>query len=395
LDIPVPFSLLDDRGVLLAQKGFVFQTESLLLSLANRGNGFFIDFSDVSDPHVRRAEKAYVNQLLKKLRNQNTLGELSKVHVRYANDPGADDVEEKAIDWLNMVEICNSMLHTRDANFFNQRLESIAAILTHQLNASPDESLMALFYLSEQKPHLYSATHSMLVCAICVLTASTVLRWSAADIDLLMRGALTMNMGMVDLQDDLTTRIGPLDISQKFLIGEHANLSAQLLEMFGVEDQDWLDMVRGHHIVIQEPLLCERVSDRLIGLLQRADIFSAKLSSRSSREAQHSSLAMKSIYFDSQLKPDAVGAAIIKAVGIYRPGSFVKLVSGEVAVVTRRGENTATPMVAVVLNKDGMPVVAIAIRNTTDKKYAVASSVASATVNVTLNLERMLNLSRQ
>jgi HD-GYP domain-containing protein (c-di-GMP phosphodiesterase class II) len=254
---------------------------------------------------------------------------------------------------------------------------------------------MALFYLSEKKPHLYSATHCMLVCAICVLTASKVLRWSESDIEWLMRGALTMNIGMVDLQDDLTTRIGPLDISQKFLIGEHANLSAQLLEMFGVEDQVWLDIVRGHHIVIQDPMRCERVSDRLIGLIQRADIFSAKLSSRASRDAQHSSLAMKSIYFDSQLKLDAVGAAIIKAVGIYRPGSFVKLVTGETAVVVRRGENTATPTVAVILNKDGIPVVAVTIRNTVDKKYAVASSVASASVNVTLNLERMLNLSRQ
>ena len=237
LDAPLPFSLTDSRGVLLAQKGFVFQTESIMVSLANRGSGFFIDFSDLSDPQVRLAEKAYVNQLLKKLRNQNTLGELAKVHVRYGGETGAEDVEERAIDWLNMVEICNSMLHTRDQNFFTQRLESIAVILSHQLKASPDESLMALFYLSEKTPHLYSATHCMLVCAICVLTASTVLHWSESDIDLLMRCALTMNIAMVDLQDDLTSRVGPLDISHRVLIDEHANLSSQILGMFGRSEE--------------------------------------------------------------------------------------------------------------------------------------------------------------
>lgn len=395
LDIPLPFGLVDSRGILLAQKGYVFQTEHNLLNLANRGSGFFVDFSDLSDPPLRLAEKAYVNQLLKKLRSQNSLGELSKVHVKYASDPAVEDTEERAVDWLNMVEICNAMLHTRDANFFNLRLESIIAILTRQLNVNADESLLALFYLSEKNSQRYSATHCLLVCLICVLTASTVLHWSESDLDLLMRCALTMNIGMVDLQDDLSNQQGATDLSQDFLIREHCSLSSQILEMFGVEDRDWLAVVRGHHTVIKDPLQSESTSERLIGLLQRADVFSAKLSSRVSRNAQHSALAMKSIYFDHQLKPDAVGAAIIKAVGIYRPGSFVKLASGEVALVIRRGDNTATPLVAAILNKDGNPIGVAAIRNTADKKYAVISSVPSVTLHVTLNLQRMLQLGSQ
>ena len=102
-----------------------------------------------------------------------------------------------------------------------------------------------------------------------------------------------------------------------------------------------------------------------------------------------------SIYFDAQSQLDVMGAAIIKAVGIYRPGSFVKLASGEVAVVLRRSDNTATPTVAVVLNREGIPVVAQVIRNSADKRYAVISSVPSASVQVTLNLEKLLKLSRQ
>ena len=395
LDVPLPFGLVDSRGILLAHKGYVFQTEQNLINLSNRGSGFFVDFSDLSEPQLRLAEKAYVNQLLKKLRSQDSLGELSKVHVKYANDLAQEDAGERAIDWLNMVEICNAMLRTRDSVFFHQRLESIIAILTRQVNVSPDEPLLALFYLSEKNPQLYSATHCLLVCLICVLTASSVLHWSESDLDLLMRCALTMNIGMVDLQDDLSVQKGPTDLSQKFLIREHCNLSSQILEMFGVEDQDWLAVVRGHHAIVTHPLQSESTSDRLIGLLQRADIFSAKLSSRVSRNAQHSSLAMKSIYFDKYLKPDAVGAAIIKAVGIYRPGSFVKLASGEVALVIRRGRNTATPKVAAILNKDGIPIAVVAVRNTADKKYAVISSVPSISLNVTLNLERMLQLGSQ
>ena len=89
-----------------------------------------------------------------------------------------------------------------------------------------------------------------------------------------------------------------------------------------------------------------------------------------------------------------MGAAIIKAVGIYRPGSFVKLASGEVGLVIRRDGNTTTPAVMVVLNRDGVAVAAMSIRDTYDKKYAVLSSVPSSTIKVTLNLQRILDLSR-
>jgi hypothetical protein len=104
---------------------------------------------------------------------------------------------------------------------------------------------------------------------------------------------------------------------------------------------------------------------------------------------------MKSTYFDAHSNTDAMGAAILKTVGIYRPGSFVKLASGEVGMVIQRGSNTSSPAVAVVLNRDGMPVHAPAIRNSSDKKYAVISSVGSSTVKVTLSLESILNLASQ
>ena len=394
LDVPLPFIMVDSRGILLAHKGFIFQTEKILEGLANRGSGFFVNFADRSDPQLRITERAYASQLQKSLRSQNPLGDLLKVQVSYANSL-IEDADQKPLDWLDLIEGCNAMLHTRDINFFNRRLDSIASILSHQLSTNPDEALLALFYLSERNGRLYSATHGLLVCVICVLTATHVLRWSESDVDLLMRCALTMNIGMVDLQDDLTLQAGPLDMSQKFLIGEHTNLSVHILDMFGVEDKDWLTIVRLHHKTVQEPLQSAHVTDRLIGLINRADVFSAKCSSRRSREALHPALAMKSIYIDAQAKADPMGAAIIKTVGIYRPGSFVKLASGEVGLVIRRDANTTTPAVMVVLNRDGIAVVALSIRDTSDRKYAVISNVPSSMVKVTLNLERILELSRQ
>ena len=394
LNIPMPFGLVNSRGVLLAKKGFIFQTRKSLDDLANHGEGFFVNFSDRTDPDLRAAHKAYIKQLMQKLEGGDSAGELTKVQVRYATSRMAEESDQRFIDWFDLIEACNAILRTRDSVFFTQRLESIKVILTHQLNVNPDEALMVLFYLSEKEAQHYCAMHSLLVCVICVLAAS-VLGWSDSDVDLLMNCALTMNIGMAALQDELSQQWVPVDISQQILIAEHSNLAVHILEAFGVIDRDWLDVVRSHHAHIEKPIQSKQRSNRLTGLINRADIFAAKLSYRVTRTAQHASVAMKSTYFDAHSNTDAMGAAILKTVGIYRPGSFVKLASGEVGMVIQRGSNTSSPAVAVVLNRDGMPVHAPAIRNTSDKKYAVISSVGSSAVKVTLSLESILNLGSQ
>ena len=89
---------------------------------------------------------------------------------------------------------------------------------------------------------------------------------------------------------------------------------------------------------------------------------------------------------------DETGAAIIKAVGIYQPGSFVRLATNEVAVVIQRGLNTTTPKVAVLLNRSGVPTIEPTIRDTSVRDHRIVASVAHKDVKVQLNLERLLPL---
>ena len=52
---------------------------------------------------------------------------------------------------------------------------------------------------------------------------------------------------------------------------------------------------------------------------------------------------------------DEAGAALVKGLGVYPPGAFVRLASEEVGVVLRRGISATTPRVAIVTNRLGMP----------------------------------------
>lgn len=101
---------------------------------------------------------------------------------------------------------------------------------------------------------------------------------------------------------------------------------------------------------------------------------------------------MQACYFDENREVDEAGAALIKAVGIYQPGSYVKLVTDEIAIVIKRGANTTTPRVAVLINRAGLPTVEPTIRDTSQREYRIVASVPHREVKVKVNLERLLPL---
>ena len=206
------------------------------------------------------------------------------------------------------------------------------------------------------------------------------------------KAALTMNLGMTELQDRLALQADPVSPTQRKLIEEHPTRSVEKLMALGVTDSIWLQAVAQHHTQAPGPLRTRAPAERLARLIQRADMFAARLAPRASRVPVVPAAAMQACYFDENRQIDEAGAALIKAVGIYQPGSFVRLNSDEVGVVVRRGMNTTTPKVAVLVNRNGMPTVEPMVRDTSLREYKVVASVPHREVRVQLNLERLLPL---
>jgi ribosomal protein S16 len=181
-------------------------------------------------------------------------------------------------------------------------------------------------------------------------------------------------------------------VAQRQAIDGHMAKSADMLGDMGVTDKDWLQAVREHHT--QEPglLKTKTPAQQMARLIQRADMFAARLSPRVARVPVSPAAAMQACYFDENRQIDEAGAALIKAVGIYQPGSFVRLATDEVAVVVKRGMNTATPRVAVLINRSGMPTIEPTVRDTSVRDYRIVASVAHRDVKVQINLNRLLTL---
>ena len=384
---PLPFPLMDKDGVLLAKKDFVIESREDLVEIAERGGGLFIDVAD-SDVHHR----AYVERLHGLVRDEKSLGEIASTQLS-ANAPGGRNVQDhKAPDWLDLQVQSNALLREKSPALFMERLERLNGQLSLHCQRNPDGTLFALIHLSASEIHLYSATHAMLVRVICGLAAREVLNWPIEMETQLCKAALTMNLGMTDLQDRLARQIEAPSAEQRAAIKAHAARSVDMLVAMGVTDPIWLQAVHEHHNPEPGSLQNKTPAQRIARLIQRADMFGARLAPRASRVPTAPAAAMQACYFDENRQIDEAGAALIKAVGIYQPGAFVRLATDEVAIVVKRGTNTTTPRVAVLINRQGIPTVEPTVRDTSLPEYRIVASVAHRDVKVQINLERLLPL---
>lgn len=383
---PLPFHLVDKNGKLLVRKSFVVKSKEDLVDICGRG-GLFIDGVD-----AETLQRAYRDQLQTLVREDHALGVIaeSKLSAKPARKRTA--TEAAHTDWYDLQEQANFLLRDTQAASFAERLGHIHETLSEQMRRNPDGALFALIHLSASETRMYSATHGMLVSVMCGLASREVLSWPRPVEDLLRKAALTMNLSMTDLQNKLALQAHAPTPAQRATIAGHAAQSARALMALGVTDPTWLGAVRDHHTQTPGALRAKTPSQRLARLIQRADMFAARLSPRASRTPISPAAAMQACYFDEHKEVDEAGAALIKAVGIYQPGAFVKLATGEVAVVVQRGANTTAPRVAVVINRSGVPTVEPILRDTGLDDFRVVASVPHRAVKVKINLERMLPL---
>lgn len=268
--------------------------------------------------------------------------------------------------------------------------EDIAALLAEE----SERSLLLLIHTAGADAQRYSVTHALLVTVVCDLAAQFLPDCGDEQRRSLRQAALTMNIGMTRLQDQLALQDGPLTADQRTLIEGHATRSGELLREMGVADEAWLEAVAHHHDAPPGALAEQSPAMQLARLIQRADMFAARMSPRKLRAALSANVAAKGAYLDERKQPDQAGSLVIKALGIYPAGSYVQLASGELAVVLRRGAAANKPLVAAVVDSHGRPYIQPSPRTTETRANAVVRGVPPNEVRVRVPIERLLKLAR-
>lgn len=380
---PLPFALRGTDGSLLAHKGYVLRRDEID-GLLGRGVQLCVDIEESEESH-----RAYLAQLQQMLISDQPLGEIASMKIDGAAHPQAGRARQGPVDWPNLQWTTTQLLSNPSAADFGGRFLALHTEVARAALHTPDATLLTLILRSSDETRVYSATHVLLVASVCMLVARDGLHWSAEQAARAGRVALSMNISMTELQDRLAQQSAPLSGGQIAQIQDHAERSASMLASLGVSDRIWLDAVRQHHDRAPGPLAGRSEAAQIARLVQRTDIFAARLAPRAGRTPMAVTAAIKACYYGEDRQVDEAGASMLHTLGIYPPGSLVKLTSEEIAVVLRRGNTPTTPRVAVVRSKSGMPTGELISRDTSQPNWRITGVVTQEELRMQLPIERL------
>jgi len=388
LEVPLPFGLHDHKGRLLLSAGQPIANASQLNKL--REQPLFVD-EDESNQWRRKLGGA-VGAMM---RQDAPLKSIAEARPRAGGRETLASADATVPEqWESLSTMLDEAL--RDASGvpeFVARLRLVHDRASKLGQSRVDSSLYHLIHGAANTIEKYSSHHALLVMLVAE-QAAQVLGWTAQAVRSLGCAALSMNVAMVALQDQLAVSDTALTPGMRQRIQAHAEQGAQLLREAGVEDPLWIEAVRLHHDSSggKTPLAELSPARQLARLLRCADIFTAKISRRRTRAPMSPVQAAREACLGAGGVPDEVGGALLRATGLYPPGSFVELANGERGIVVARGRRANLPWVASLVAPTGLALGEPALRDTIEARFAVRSAVPSSQIKVQPDHARILSL---
>jgi HD-GYP domain-containing protein (c-di-GMP phosphodiesterase class II) len=354
LNEPLPWNVRNEPGHLLLGKGFLLTEQAQIDALLDRG--VYVD-QDEYEEHLRELKAA------KKPKDPFSL-------------------------WANILKRTGQVLRShKDNPNFAQDMGELCGQIQIAMKEDIDAGTFEMVY---GDPTGYAVSHSLQTAFVASLAAER-FGWSEQDRTTLIRAALTMNIAMLDMQNALAQQTTPLTPQQRIDIDTHAAKGRALLEAKNVSCRDWLSTVEHHHVTTDGRGLPQDRSDlsQLACMIHYADVYLAKLSPRASRPAIAVNVAARELFMKSDGANNPFAAAIIKEMGIFPPGSFVKLANGDTAVVLRPGETANTPHVHSLISSDGWVFPDTKERDTSKTEFKIVSAVPRSNVMMRLDRQKL------
>ena len=383
----LPFGLRDATGRLLLAAGQRVEKPERLAEM--RGQSLFAEEGESATWYRRLA--AAMDQRLREGAQLREVAAARPAQGQPRDVPAAQPLTLPE-EWAEIVNHVDGALRDlRPGGDWRTRLLAVHGRARALAQRRTDNSLYLLVYEASHSTLKYSSHHAVLTMLICEQAAS-LLGWPTPWIDSLGRAALVMNVAMLRLQDQLAVDDRPLTAEVRAEIEAHPARGAQMLADGGWLDTLCLETVRLHHDGSEATAALASLppARQLARLLGRVDNFAAQISLRASRPPISPVQAAREACLSAAGVPDEVGGAMLRAVGLYPPGSFVELACGEVGIVVARGRRANMPYVASLLSASGSVIAEPALRDTIDRRFNVKSAVPCAKVKVRPPHERLL-----
>ncbi|AOE49773.1 HD-GYP domain-containing protein [Kangiella sediminilitoris] len=217
----------------------------------------------------------------------------------------------------------------------------------------------ALFWLTRIKDrNQFTAEHGLRV-SILSIAFGKYLGMKREDLELLGLCGLLHDLGQSQIPQDIVDKKGPLNEAEYRVMQKHSMLGYELIMHDKDIDPEVKDVIKNHHVhfngkgypkdSLHLPL---SQNCRIVSIIDVYDIVTSETPyklSRSPREALTILFEQRDKQFDGKL----VGK-FIQMMGIYPPGSLVRMSNGEVGIViSTDSKHKLQPKVELVQNKKG------------------------------------------
>ncbi len=353
---PLPWAVSDANGKLLLREGFVIATGAQLSRLIEQG--MFVD----EDSRGKKLEVVQGNteppsavRLIADARNQ-----LTQVSIKLKNvdfDP-------------------------------QQKASEIAGLVQQACNFNRDVSLAMILLKQEGS---YAVRH-LIDCAVVSCIVGRAMNMPDEELQATQKAAMTMNLGMIEVQDKLNSFGNELTPALQAAIQSHPKKSVDILKQLGITNPLWLNMVLQHHETEDGSGYPNKLSGEQIlrgaKVIHMADRYTARISKRDSRPLALPNLALRELFMErGQTVEPVIAAYFVKELGLYPPGTVVKLTNGETGIVSKSADNARTPWVHSLIGPRGAPLSFPIRRKTSESLYAIHDVVDPRKLDFPIRLQ--------
>lgn len=249
--------------------------------------------------------------------------------------------------------------------------------VTHDLIEATDEDPDAAFAAMHlEARYKYDVVHHMMAAVLCARLGRAAGMRKEERFSLVV-AAITHDIAVLAMRAELeaSTVLTP---QQHERIREHPQRGVEILRELGVDDPLWLQAVLEHHEFLDGSGYAGLRGDQLgtaSRIIALADAISAMLRPRPYRDRKLAKAALADLYQDGQGRYDKnLLTSLIRDLGLYPPGSVVRLANREIALAIRpRPGRPAIPEAVAITDYAGRPLERPVPRDVAEAEYHIVS----------------------
>ncbi len=237
------------------------------------------------------------------------------------------------------------------------------------VTVNPNAALASLIIDNQLPFTVRNSIHTSVVAALYAKHEE----WPEEDIFSLICAAITMNIIVAKLQDELCENTQELNLLQTSAFESHPKLGKQKLSEQGIKNRDWLNAVMQHHEredgsgalgmrgnAITKHALALSLADRYCNLI-------ARQCSRNPLVTQ----AYLRLNIRTEAEEQQVISQLLPITGTLLPATLVKLVGGEIAVVSARSDDPECPIVCILGSQGQLSFDNLKEKNTAEENFKI------------------------